>query len=422
MPASNFNSVPLQLEAVRKRVIAAFGVETTLFDLIKSRGDVLDASTRNARLPQLIRPGGKGSQGTGDFDDMGRGSGSIWEVGTLSTLQFRWAIEISKLAEYATDEKTKAVDSVPVREAAEAIENFKSWLDAAMNTNGTTQLDTVVSFTGTSPGPGVITVNNADMFYFNEDIMDYPSGLASAARGLMTVTYVDPALNTIGVNTLPAGFSVGDALCYNVSQGAGGANPIGIEGLLYNHVDSQTGTWNNLSRTTYPEALKTPHVAAAGAGITPGIRRLGTQKMRRILMSRYKNEDKITYWGVDQESAWENTGITITENIYQQIKGDYSEDMLKKEPPKSFGGIKAMTSMHATRARIDVILPGHWGKVVTKEFGPFEEGGQTVFPIYAPSGGLAAGYIEYFDIVFNTFLDQPRYGLFWDGLSVPNGY
>ena len=416
-PPQNFQSVPLQLEAVRKRVIAAFGVETTLFDLIKARGDVLDASTRNARLPQLIRPGGKGSQGTGDFDDMGRGSGSIWEVGTLSTLQFRWAIEISKLAEYATDEKTKAVDSVPVREAAEAIENFKSWLDAAFNTAGNTQLDTISAISGTT-----LTVANPDSFYFNEDIMVYPTGLASSARGLATVTFVDPAAGTIGVNALPAGTIVGDALCYNVSQGAGGANPIGIEGLLYNHVDSTSGTWNNLARSTYPEALKTPHVAAAGAAITPGMRRLGTQKMRRILMSRYKNEDKVAYWNVDQESAWENTGIVITENIFQQMKGDYSEDMLKKEPPKTFGGIKAMTSLHATKARIDVILPGHWGKVVTKEFGPFEEGGQTVFPIYAPSGGLAAGYIEYFDVVLNVFMDQPRYGLFFDNLAVPTGY
>jgi len=385
--------------------------------MIKARGDVLDASTRNARLPQLIRPGGKGSQGTGDFDDMGRGSGSIWEVGTLSTLQYRWAIEISKLAEYATDEKTKAVDSVPVREAAEAIENFKSWLDAAMNTPGNTQLDTISVISGTT-----LTVGNPDSFYFNEDIMIYPAGLGSAARGLATVTFVDPAAGTIGVNALPAGTIVGDAVCYNVSQGAGGANPIGIEGLLYNHVDSTTGTWNNLARSTYPEALKTPHVAAANAAMTPGMRRLGTQKMRRILMSRYKNEDKIAYWNVDQESAWENTGIVVTENIFQQIKGDYSEDMLKKEPPKTFGGIKAMTSLHATRGRIDVILPGHWGKVITKEFGPYEEGGQTVFPIYAPSGGLAAGYIEYFDVVFNLFIDQPRYGLFYDGLAVPTGY
>lgn len=417
MPASNIQSVPLQLEAVRKRVIAAFGVETTLFDLIKSRGDVIDASTRNIRLPQMIRPGGKSSQGTGDFDDMGRGSGSTWEVGTLSTIAFHHAIEISKLAEYATDEKTKAIESVPVREAAAAVENFKSWIDAAMNTSGNTQLDTIQSISGNT-----LTVLNADNFNFNEDVLIYPSGLGSAARGLATITFVDPTTNTIGLNALPAGTVATDAICYNVSQGAGPANPIGIEGLLYNHVDSTTGTWNNLSRSTYPEALKTPHVAAGGAALTPGIRRLGTQKMRRVLMSRYKNEEKVAYWGVDQESAWEDVGIVVTENIFQQMKGDTSEDMLKKEPAKTFGGIKAMTSMHATKGRIDVILPGHWGKGVTKEFGPFEEGGQSVFPIYAPSGGLAAGYIEYWDIVFNVFMDQPRYGLFYDGLAVPAGY
>jgi hypothetical protein len=94
----NQQSVPLQLEAVRKKLIFAYGRETTLLDLIKSRGDVLDASTRNIRLPQLIRPGGVGGQNTMDFTDLGRGSGSVFEVGTLSTLGFTWAIEVSKLA------------------------------------------------------------------------------------------------------------------------------------------------------------------------------------------------------------------------------------------------------------------------------------------------------------------------------------
>jgi hypothetical protein len=365
----------------------------------------------------MIRPGGVGSQGTQDFDDMGRGSGSIYEVGTLSTLGFRWAIEVSKLAEYATDSKEKAVESVPAIEAAEAVENFKSYLDSVYNTNGTGQKDTISNISG-----NVLTVANADMFQPSENILVYATGLASAPRGLATVVYVDPSNNTIGLNALPPGTIVGDALVINIEQGNVGANPISLEGLLYNHVDSTTGTWNNLARSTYPAELKTPHVAAGGAALTPGIRRLITQKVRRVLMDRFESEQMVCYWGVDQEAAWESVGIVVTENIYQQLKGDTYPDMQKKRPTASFGEIPAKTSMHATKARLDIILPGHWGKGVTKEFGPFDLGSQTTFQVYAPSGGLAAGYIQYWDEVFNVFMDQPRFGAFIDGLAVPAGY
>jgi hypothetical protein len=415
MPAQNLNSVALQLEKVRKTVPTAFEQEVILLDLIDKRGDVIDASTRNIRLPQLIRPGGKFSQGTADFDDMGRGSGSTWDVGTLSTLQFRFAFEISKLSEYATKGNDKAVEDVAVREVEEALKMFKRALDCVYNTNGTGQLDTIVSIAG-----NVLTVSNPNIFYFNQDIQVYPSGLASASRGLGTVIAVDPLLKTITLNALPPGTVAGDALVINISQGAGGANPVSLEGLLYNHVDSASGSWNNMARSTYPEALKTPHVAAGGATITPALRRLGENKLRRVLGVNFE-EPMIAYMNVDQEAAWENCAISVTQNVQQEVSGESSADMLKRRPPKTFGGIPIKTSIHATIQRIDVLLLKHWGRGVTKEIGMFEEGGQTTFQIYGASGGLEAGYLQYFDVVFNVFMDQPRYGLFFDGLALPVG-
>lgn len=416
-PPSNLQSVALQLEKVRKNVPTAYEQEHVLLDMIDKRGDVIDASTRNIRLPQLIRPGGKFSQGTADFDDMGRGSGSTWDVGTLSTLQFRFAFEVSKLAEYATKGNDKAVEDVAVREVAEAMKMFKRALDCVYNTNGTGQLDSIGS---TYVSGTTFPVANPNIFFFNQDIQVYPTGLASAARGLCTVTQVDPLLKTITVNAAPPGTVAGDALVINISQGAGGANPVSLEGLLYNHVDSASGTWNNMSRSTYPEALKTPHVAAGGATITPALRRLGENKLRRVLGVDF-DEPLVAYMNVDQEAAWENVGITVTTNIMQQMTGETSQDMLKRRPPKSFGGLPIKTSIHATIQRIDVIALKHWGRGVTKEVDLFEEGGNTVFQLYGQSGGLLAGYISYFDTVFNVFMDQPRFGIFWDGLALPVG-
>ena len=414
-PPSNIQSIALQLEKVRKNVPTAYEQEHVLLDMIDKRGDVIDASTRNIRLPMLVRPGGKGSQGTADFDDMGRGSGSTWDVGTLSTLQFRWAFEVSKLAEYATKGNDKAVEDVAVREVAEAMKMFKRFLDTVYQTPGNGQIDTISAISGTT-----LTVANPNMFYFNQDIQVYPTGLASASRGLTTVTQVDPLLKTITVSSLPAGTIVGDALVINISQGAGGANPVSLEGLLYNHVDSSSGSWNNIARSTYPEVLKTPHVAAGGATITPALRRLGENKLRRVLGVEF-DEPLVAFMNVDQEAAWENCGVAVTQNIMQQIEGENSQDMLKRRPPKTFGGIPIKTSIHATIQRIDVLCLKHWGRGVTKEVDLFEEGGQTVFQLYGASGGLLAGYISYFDTVFNTFMDCPRFGFFFDGLALPVG-
>jgi len=352
---------------------------------------VIDVSTRNIRLPILMRPGGKFSQGTADFDDMGRGSGSTWDVGTLSTLHFRFAFEVSKLAEYATKGNDKAVEDVAVREVAEAMKMFKRALDCVYQTNGTGQLDVISAISGTT-----LTVANPNIFFFNQDVQVYPTGLASASRGLATVTQVDPLLKTITLNALPAGTIVTDVLVINISQGAGGANPVSLEGLLYNHVDSASGSWNNLARSSYPETLKTPHVAAGGATITPALRRLAENKLRRVLGVEF-NEPLVAFMNVDQEAAWENVGITVTTNIQAQIEGESSEDMLKRRPPKTFGGIPIKTSIHATIQRIDLICLKHWGRGVTKEVDLFEEGGQTVFQLYGQSGGLLAGYLSYFD-------------------------
>jgi hypothetical protein len=414
-PPSNIQSIALQLEKVRKRVPTAYEQEHVLLDMIDKRGDVIDVSTRNIRLPILIRPGGKGSQGTADFDDMGRGSGSTWDVGTLSTLQFRWAFEVSKLAEYATKGNDKAVEDVAVREVAEAMKMFKRFLDCVYQTAGNGQLDTISAISGNT-----LTVANPNIFYFNQDVQVYAAGLAAASRGLATVVAVDPLLKTITLNALPPGTIVTDVLVINISQGAGGANPVSLEGLLYNHVDSASGSWNNLARSSYPEVLKTPHVAAGGATITPALRRLGENKLRRVLGVDF-DEPMVAFMNVDQEAAWENVGISVATVIQNQLGGDTSQDMLKRRPPKTFGGIPIKTSIHATIQRIDVICLKHWGRGVTKEIDLFEEGGQTVFQLYGSSGGLLAGYISYFDTVFNVFMDCPRFGFFFDGLALPVG-
>ena len=125
---------------------------------------------------------------------------------------------------------------------------------------------------------------------------------------------------------------------------------------------------------------------------------------------------------VDQEAAWENTGIQISEVIINQSNGDNFPEIGRKNPPKTMLGREIMCSIHALPSRIDFIAPKHWGRTITKDIDYFEEGGQTVFPLYGASGGLLAGYIFYFDTVFQIWMDGPRFGAFVDGLALPSGY
>jgi hypothetical protein len=85
-------------------------------------------------------------------------------------------------------------------------------------------------------------------------------------------------------------------------------------------------------------------------------------------------------------------------------------------------GVPIKSSVNADQTRVDFLDLSHWGRAVMKDIDFFEIGGQTVFPIYGTSGGLAASYIFYFDVALQLFDDSPRSGAFIDALARPSGY
>jgi hypothetical protein len=52
----------------------------------------------------------------------------------------------------------------------------------------------------------------------------------------------------------------------------------------------------------------------------------------------------------------------------------------------------------------------------------YDVGGQTVFPIYGASGGLASAYIFYFVTGFQVWNESPRSGAYISNLAIPTGY
>lgn len=87
----NAQSVALQLEKVRDKLPLLYERDDILLTMIQQRGDVERVSSRNMRLPLQIRPGGKAGLANMDGGDLGRGSGTIYDVAQVTPVFFRHA-------------------------------------------------------------------------------------------------------------------------------------------------------------------------------------------------------------------------------------------------------------------------------------------------------------------------------------------
>jgi hypothetical protein len=125
---------------------------------------------------------------------------------------------------------------------------------------------------------------------------------------------------------------------------------------------------------------------------------------------------------VEQEHAWENLGIGISQIIKEGNGGGADDLDLLFSGKKTMGGVPIKASVNADQTRVDFLALNHWGRAVLKDIDFFEVGGNTVFPVYGASGGLAASYLFYYDTAFNVWSDSPRSGAFIDTLARPSGY
>src|SRR4029077_17311598 len=127
-------------------------------------------------------------------------------------------------------------------------------------------------------------------------------------------------------------------------------------------------------------------------------------------------------WPWEQEHAWENLGITVSQIIKEGGNSDGNDLDLLFSGRKTMSGIPIKSSVNADQTRVDFLDLSHWGRAVLKDIDFYEVNGNTVFPIYGASGGLAASYIFYFDTAFQVWDDSPRTGAFIDTLARPSGY
>ena len=141
----NAQTIALQLEKVRDKVPLLYERDDVLLTMIQQRGDVEKVSSRNMRLPLQLVPGGKAGSYNADGGDLGRGSGTTYDVAQVSPIFFRFAVEISKLVEYASNAREKAIENAVKREVANGMKQFRSFLDKLIQTAGNGVLGTISS-------------------------------------------------------------------------------------------------------------------------------------------------------------------------------------------------------------------------------------------------------------------------------------
>jgi len=417
----NAQTIALQLEKVRDKVPLLYERDDVLLSMIQQRGDVEKVSSRAMRLPLQVNPGGKAGSYNADGGDLGRGSGTVYDVATISPIFYRFAVEITKLVEYATNAREKAIENAAKREVANGMKQFRAFLDKLVQTAGNGVLGTISSISGTT---FTMTIpSGAALVYVGQTIQIYDPTLTTnrnvAGSTVTNVLAADPInAQTITVDNVPASTAAGDLI---VHDGLTGAQPVSLFGIKYHQNNATTGTWLNLNRATYPVQLATPRVNAGNAAITPANVRLAINKVRKSLGIGQLGK-LIAYTSVEQEHAWENLGITISQVIKEGGAGNANDQDLLFTGRKTMSGVPIKSSVNADQTRVDFLDLSHWGRAVMKDIDFFEIGGQTVFPIYGTSGGISAAYIFYFDTGFQVWNDSPRSGAYIDTLARPSGY
>jgi hypothetical protein len=416
--------------------------EDTFYARIKKAGRVLPMSTSTGggagstfdptgrpslRVPMRIQAGSTHQQFSADGGDMGRGTGSVYAAQFLTPISFSEACEITAQAMWSTENGKKSRVQVKASEFTHTLEQFKSNLDADLQGDGSGTLATVTTANSGTGSAGAsfsnIIVSNSNQFFDNQVVQVFPS-IGGVTRGSFQVSFVDGVVNTIfSAQALPSAggaTTTGDLLIVNGASGAAGAS---IQGIKAYQVNGNAGTLNGLARSNFPGRLSTPTVNLGGAAITPQIGRLIVSKIALALGNESPAlADLIWYMNVDQAAAIENLAVQVAITNQQEIKGDSSQDMLKKYTPSTFVGYDIVKSVHATPGRIDALCLKYWGIGELKAADLYDVNGQTVFPTIGASGGINAATVFYFVTSLNLFNSNVRAGAFVSNCGIPTGY
>jgi len=404
-----------ELERVLPKVTTIFESDDTFFAHIKKR-DVEIVSYREMRAPMEIRPGGRFQYFNPDGGDLGRGGGPTWDKAVLRPVFLSENIEYTKLTQWSTDDRRKAVINVVRRLAAGATVEIKRQIDAQLQGSGTGQVGTI-NAVSTTAGVDTYTMDaafGARLVRFDQMVQVYDTTL-TIFRGKSPITTWDVENKSVSVTP-----SIPGAIATDVLVVDGLSNPTalpGIYGTLYHHNNASTGTWLGYDRSVTPE-IRSNRVNASNSALTLPLPRLAINKIGNR-MGIDNNFDPEAWTHPCQAQAYEEIGQLIS--IIHKAPRDESLNLYFGDNMQ-LAGAPIKQHFNWNKTRIDFVVSSVWGRAEILPIGFYTSDGRKIFELRGASGGVAAADIFYMVVGFQTFVLNPAGTAYIDNLAIPSGY
>lgn len=418
MPVGNVAaSLATQKEYVVPKLEKLALAGSRLWKKIQLNTKVKPVSNRPIRVPMQPLTANKFRVANFDGGDMGLGSGPQTVPATVSCVSFVQASQWTAQAEYTTDSDEKAIEDYVTLLQSQQTETMSGYMDALLaNSDGSNTLDTVVSVAGQ-----VITVNNPNAFQDNQDI-DFYSNLLDQGGALLgsgTILSVDAINCQVTMATaIPGGVGAGTRM---LVSGSAGVTNSGMFGLPALNVSGNTGTFLNIQKSAYPGKFSVPNFNAPGS-LTPALVRAIEALIQLSLgVDKAEQADLTPHCNVDMAAAWENLSLQVQRQDVPNVRSE-SGDMLPKRRMRTIGGYEAVINERAKPGRVDWLALSHWFQIQSKALSLYSVKGQTVFPVYGASGGVAAAMLMYLVIMIQIVSTQPRLNAYLSGVNIPRFY
>ena len=300
----------LEIDAFAKDIQDLVPQFDTLYSFFKKEANTVPianvsaagGTTRPAfRVNMRIQGGAPITQGTGNGDSLGRGTGSQSVGMALSPVIFYSVCEITYLARRATQgpKRSEGGFNVQAQELKNSLAMAMNGLEALLQGDGSGTLDSIPSTAAVNNATGtagsqsyssIVGLNVAAQFT-DQQIVQVFSAIGGTNRGSFAISYVDPVLNTIySASALPSGTTTGDLLIVNGGAGSAGSSLMGLRAYQTNSTTGHAkSAW--LGRASQA-VLSTPNINLNGGSAHPEHRSQGSHLAWPSTRSRKRSDSE----------------------------------------------------------------------------------------------------------------------------------
>jgi hypothetical protein len=411
-----------ELERVSPKVSTLFERDSVFYANIEKRPTEV-VSSRDMRVPLEISPGGLFGGFDPDGGDMGRGEGPTYDKAVVNTVPMKHAVEWTTKAQWATDDKRKAVVNSFRDLLAKSMAEFRRQVDSSCMTGGDGVLATAVTVAINTPaGFDTLTCTGvgadgfgARLLRKGQKVSFYSADLLTKrAGGEMSIVYIDYPNKIFRIVT---GTVVPQATDKVVVSGPTSTPPVWLKGVPYHHNSASVGSWLGFDRAATPE-IRANRVAA-GAGLTMPLPRLALNKIGDRVGIDNRGKRCTAWLHPCQKQAFEDIAqglIFIPKQPKEEGFDPYFNDNMR------MAGAPIKESYSWDKTRVDFVDNDVWGRAEMHAPGFYSVDGRKIFELRGASGGLAAAMIFYIVASFNLFVNNPAATAYIDTLTVPSGY